>query len=155
MNKRILYLLFIVSAFFACKQKENSRDLAMNYESKVKESTSLLGKQVRVYTTEEHTDKRLSLDIQKTFKEAKQPLETEVAIFVNPERKFQEFLGIGGAITDAAAEVFSKLSEDKQEEFLNAYFSDEGINYNIIRTSIHSSDFGLCKSVESTSIYEN
>ena len=26
---------------------------------------------------------------------------------------------------------------------LNAYFSDDGINYNIIRTSIHSSDFGL------------
>ncbi|MEP1983591.1 MAG: glycoside hydrolase family 30 protein, partial [Maribacter dokdonensis] len=41
------------------------------------------------------------------------------------------------------AEVFSSLSKDKQEELLHAYYSEEGINYNIIRTSIHSSDFGL------------
>ena len=39
--------------------------------------------------------------------------------------------------------MFSTLSKDKQEELLDAYYSDEGINYNIIRTSIHSSDFGL------------
>ena len=64
-------------------------------------------------------------------------IETEVAIFVNPNKQFQEFLGIGGAITDASAEVFSKLSLNKQNELLNAYFTAEGINYNIIRTSIH------------------
>ena len=46
-----------------------------------------------------------------------------MAIFVNPKKQFQEFLGIGGAITDASAEVFSKLSKDKQEELLNAYFT--------------------------------
>lgn len=98
---------------------------------------------VEVYTTAKDTEKRLSLDSKATFKEALQPLENEVAIFVNPEKQFQEFLGIGGAITDAAAEVFSTLGKDKQEELLHAYYSEEGINYNIIRTSIHSSDFGL------------
>lgn len=103
----------------------------------------MLGESVLVYTTAKDTDKRLSLDLKKEFKKAKQPLETEVAVFVNPKKQFQKFLGIGGAITDASAEVFSKLSMDKQEEFLKAYFSEEGINYNIIRTSIHSSDFGL------------
>jgi glucosylceramidase len=30
-----------------------------------------------------------------------------------------------------------------QEKLLGAYFSEDGIGYNIIRTSIHSSDFGL------------
>ena len=49
-----------------------------------------------------------------------QPLETEIGVFVNPKKKFQEFLGIGGAITDASAEVFSKLSNTKQKEFLKA-----------------------------------
>jgi glucosylceramidase len=52
-------------------------------------------------------------------------------------------LGIGGAITDASSEVFSKISEKNQEKLLGAYFSEDGIGYNIIRTSIHSSDFGL------------
>ena len=51
-------------------------------------------------------------------------------------------MGIGGAITDASAEVFAKMSKNKQEEFLNAYFSKEkGIGYSLIRTTIHSSDF--------------
>jgi glucosylceramidase len=59
-----------------------------------------------------------------------------------PEKKFQTYLGIGGAITDASAEVFAKLPADKQKEFLQAYYSKKnGIGYSIIRTTIHSSDF--------------
>ena len=129
----------------SCKQneKENSTDLAVSIDTNANKKKSVLGRTVKVYTTAEGTEQRLSSDTDKTFVKAQQPLETDVSIFVNPEKQFQEFLGIGGAITDAAAEVFSKLSKDKQEEFLKAYFSEEGINYNIIRTSIHSSDFGL------------
>ena len=97
----------------------------------------------RIFTTAENTNQRLKEGVVLEFQAATQPLETEVAVFVNPHKTFQSFLGIGGAITDASAEVFSMLSQDKQEEFLNAYFSESGINYNIIRTSIHSSDFGL------------
>jgi len=98
-------------------------------------------KNLAVYTTAENTDLKISLTEKKAFKEAKQPLETEIAILVNPEKKFQSFLGIGGAITDASAEVFAKLPKNKQEELLNAYYGETGINYNIIRTSIHSCDF--------------
>jgi glucosylceramidase len=72
---------------------------------------------------------------------AKQPLETELSIFVNPQKTFQTFVGIGGAITDASAEVFSKLPADKQEELLDAYYSEEGIGYSLLRTPIHSCDF--------------
>jgi glucosylceramidase len=70
-------------------------------------------------------------------------LETEIAVFVNPEKTFQSYLGIGGAITDASAEVFSKLSERQTARVAQRLFFRNGINYNIIRTSIHSSDFGL------------
>jgi glucosylceramidase len=97
----------------------------------------------RTFTTAENTNQRLTEGVVLKFQAATQPFETEVAVFVNPRKTFQSFLGIGGAITDASAEVFSMLSGDKQEELLNAYFSETGINYNIIRTSIHSSDFGL------------
>jgi glucosylceramidase len=65
-----------------------------------------------------------------------------VSVFVNPQKRFQEFLGIGGAITDASAEVFAKLPADTQAELLEAYYDrDKGIGYTLSRTTIHSSDF--------------
>ncbi|MDA3854185.1 MAG: glycoside hydrolase family 30 protein [Bacteroidales bacterium] len=97
---------------------------------------------VTVYETAENTELRLSQTSEMNFVEADQPLEDEISVFVNPKKRFQTFVGIGGAITDASAEVFALLSEAKQKELLEAYFSEEGVNYNIIRTSIHSCDFG-------------
>lgn len=145
MTKKTLYIICLLVSFWSCKEVEKNPAETNNLEDQSTsiEKVDLLGKEAVIYTTAENTEKRLSLDFKKTFSAQKQPLETEVAIFVNPQNQFQEYLGIGGAITDASAEVFSKLSLDKQEELLNAYYSQNGINYNIIRTSIHSSDFGL------------
>jgi glucosylceramidase len=51
-------------------------------------------------------------------------------------------MGIGGAITDASAETFYKLPENKRKELLNAYYSTtNGIGYTIARTNINSCDF--------------
>lgn len=100
-------------------------------------------KTLQVYTTAKNTKLQLTKTNEYTFQERVQPLETEIAVFVNPLKTFQEFLGIGGAITDAAAEVFSSLNPEQQNSLLQAYFGKDGIGYNIIRTSIHSSDFGL------------
>ena len=103
---------------------------------------SLEGREVQVYTTAKNTDMRLEKTEETAFKEAKQATETEVAVFVNPNKKFQTHIGIGGSITDAAAEVFAKLPEEKQEEFLTAHYDVEnGIGYTLTRTSIHSCDF--------------
>ena len=75
-------------------------------------------KTVSVYTTAKDTNKRLSLSDTLTLKPSQQPPETDVAIFVNPEKRYQTLLGIGGAITDSSAEVFATLSKTKKEEFL-------------------------------------
>ncbi len=100
------------------------------------------GKKAVVYTTAQNTELRISKTNELNFDSSKQPLETEFSIFVEPSKSFQSILGIGGAITDASAEVFAKLPADKQKEFLNAYYSkDTGIGYSIIRTNIHSCDF--------------
>ena len=101
------------------------------------------GKKVLVYTTAENTNLRISLtSSNKVFKNVDQAVESEVSIFVNPNKTFQTFLGIGGAITDASAEVFAKLSNDEQQKLLDAYFDKEnGIGYSLLRTTIHSSDF--------------
>jgi len=100
------------------------------------------GKKVTVYTTAENEKLKITSTDNLSFGPSKQPLETEVSVFVEPKKTFQTFMGIGGAVTDASAEVFAKLSKEKQQEFLNAYYDkDKGIGYSLLRTTIHSSDF--------------
>jgi len=104
--------------------------------------TDVKGKTVKVYTTAKGTDKKLTQTDALTFKSFPQPLETQIFVYVDPSSKFQEILGIGGALTDASAETFAKLPPEKQNEFMQAYFSkDKGIGYTLIRTNIHSCDF--------------
>jgi glucosylceramidase len=97
---------------------------------------------ITIFETAKDTNLKLSLIGTKSLEDRKQALEYEKSIFVNPDKRFQTFMGIGGAITDASAEVFAKLPADKQDELLNAYYSESGINYSLIRTTIHSADFG-------------
>ncbi|MBD3749031.1 MAG: glycoside hydrolase family 30 protein [Sphingobacteriales bacterium] len=95
-----------------------------------------------VYTTAKGTDLRISKTDGLKFTKAIQPLETEAFILVDPEHEFQNFVGIGGALTDAAAETFAKLPKVTQAELLDAYFDkDKGIAYNMGRTNINSCDF--------------
>lgn len=97
---------------------------------------------VQVYTTAKETNERLSASATALFAPAGQPFETQICIFVDPAKKFQTFMGIGGAITDASAEVFAALSPEKQQEFLDSYYSkSKGIGYTLARTNIHSCDF--------------
>lgn len=60
---------------------------------------------------------------------------------IYPSIKYQEFIGFGGAITEAAAYAYSLLPENKKHEFINDYFSN--LNYSICRISIGSCDFSL------------
>ena len=97
---------------------------------------------VEVYTTADSTKFRLSKTATLNFVEKGQPFENEITVFVDPTKTFQSYMGIGGAITDAAAETFYKLPENKRKELLNAYYSTtNGIGYTIARTNINSCDF--------------
>ncbi len=116
----------------AAKKEEQSQEQAFTVD----------GKEASVFTSADSANLRLSPTGKKLFKEAAQPLESEVSVFVNPSIRFQTFMGIGGAITDASAEVFAKLPAAKQQEFLKAcYDPKEGIGYSLARTNIHSCDF--------------
>jgi glucosylceramidase len=100
------------------------------------------GREVVVYTTAEKGDHRLSATDTLTFKRLGQPLETQVCVFVDPSRTYQTMLGIGGALTDASAETFARLPEERRREVLDAYFdARKGIGYTFARTNIHSCDF--------------
>ncbi|HSD06853.1 glycoside hydrolase family 30 protein [Flavobacterium sp.] len=127
----IIFLCFSLAVF----AQQKSKKLNVKYTT--------TNKKITVYTTSENTKNRLSETTTLNFIAATQPLETEISVFVEPDITFQKFMGIGGAITDASAQVFAKLSKEKQQELLDAYYtSDKGIGYSILRTTIHSSDFG-------------
>lgn len=97
---------------------------------------------ITVYSTSRGTNQRLTLTDKIDFTRAKQPLETEYSVFVNPSKTFQSIMGFGGAITDASAEVFAGLPDVKKQEFLKAYYDKtDGIGYNLARTHINSCDF--------------
>jgi glucosylceramidase len=98
--------------------------------------------QVTVYTTAENSSFRLSKTATLAFSPYGQPFETEPAIFVDPNKSFQTFVGIGGALTDASAETFAKLPKNKQAELLDKlYGKQNGIGYTLARTNINSCDF--------------
>ncbi len=103
---------------------------------------SLKNKSVKVYVTEKGTDNRITSTGTLHFDAKPQPVETEVAVFVDPSKTFQTMMGIGGALTDASAETFYKLPKDKQQEILTAYYDKtKGIGYTFGRTNIQSCDF--------------
>jgi len=97
---------------------------------------------LQVHTTAQGVDGHLRAGQPLTLRHGQQPPEGDVSVFVNPAHRFQTMLGIGGAITDASAEVFARLTPARQAELLKAYFDPvAGLGYTLLRTTIHSSDF--------------
>lgn len=136
MIRKLLSLSSLI-AFVACQQPSTEQKTAQGNAA-----FSVNGKSVSVYTTADSTDWRLSKSGPLSFQEKPQPLESEISVFVDPSHTYQEFVGIGAALTDASAETFYKLPKDKQQELLKAYFDrDNGIGYTIGRTNINSCDF--------------
>ncbi len=135
--KKIFFSLGITFLFTCSLNKIHGQTKRINSSP-----FSASGKKVIVYSTADSSNLRLSQTGTITFKDMPQPLETQVCVFVDPNKTFQTFIGIGAALTDAAAETFAKLPKDKQQEFLQAYFdSKKGIGYTFGRTNIHSCDF--------------
>jgi len=142
--KNLPTILIIVLGLLACGRMQDSNIPEGNETgaSPTSQVFTTKGKESTIYTTASNTDLRLTLTGTKVFKPAGQPVETEISVFVNPVKTFQTILGIGGAITDASAEVLAKLPEKKQEELITAYYDvKSGIGYSLCRAPIHSCDF--------------
>ena len=99
-------------------------------------------KKAHVYMTAEASSNLLSDLNYFTFEPLKEPDEHIPAIILDKDKTFQTIVGFGGALTDASAETFYKLPQNKQEEILTALFDKEkGDGFSLCRTSIHSCDF--------------
>src|ERR1051325_6759905 len=77
---------------------------------------------ITVYTTARDSKECMASTGSLEFKQFGQPLESQTCVFVDRSKTFQTFLGVGGAITDASAEVFAKLPKNRQRELLKAYY---------------------------------
>lgn len=93
---------------------------------------------IKLIETVKDTDARLS---QREFT----PLDSgEIKIELNINKKFQKFIGVGGAFTEAASTTLDKMPPELRQEALKAYFdAEKGINYSFCRTHINSCDFSL------------
>ena len=76
---------------------------------------------IQTFHTSSNGDQRLSKGTPLTFGAMRQILEKEAAVFVDPLQRFQKLLGIGGAITDAAAEAVAMLPDEKQKDILEVF----------------------------------
>ncbi|MBL0134953.1 MAG: glycoside hydrolase family 30 protein [Chitinophagaceae bacterium] len=136
--RKFFYLSAIVS-LSACTGSTTTTPAASSTPAT---SFSTEGKVITVFTTADSSNLRLTATDTLSFQEMGQPVETQICVFVDPTKQFQEYFGIGAALTDASAETFYKLPKDKQQEFLKAYFDkNSGIGYTVARTNINSCDF--------------
>lgn len=89
------------------------------------------------------TNKKRSLFFNKTTVKPNKIIKNPEYKVINvyPELQYQTFLGFGGAFTGASGICFSSLPKEKQENLIKDYFSEDGINYNLGRLTIGSSDF--------------
>lgn len=136
-----IWIVFSASVIMACGNNNNN-----NKEKNVEEGTTsytTTDKKVKVYTTADTANWRLANTAGNlAFEEMGQPFENQIVVFVDPDKTFQTYFGIGAALTDASAETFYKLPKATQQEFLKAHFDKkEGLAYNIARTNINSCDF--------------
>ena len=62
---------------------------------------------------------------------------------VYPGITFQQFIGMGAALTEASGYVFAQMSLETQSEFIEQCFGASGNRYSMARLSIQSCDFSL------------
>ncbi|MCL4135166.1 UNVERIFIED_CONTAM: hypothetical protein GTU68_016575 [Idotea baltica] len=132
--------LIFFAIIFSCKKDKSNLTIGNPIKKEKRLDKEIIKSQV--YTTTHGSNLKLTLTDTLEFGAFKQPLETDAAILIDPSKEFQTFLGIGAALTDAAAETFYKLTEANQSKFLEAYYNiEKGIGYSLGRTIIHSCDF--------------
>ncbi|XP_011192894.2 lysosomal acid glucosylceramidase [Zeugodacus cucurbitae] len=67
----------------------------------------------------------------------------KVTIQVDRETRFQKITGFGGSFTGAVSYILENLSQDIQDHIYKSFYSENGIGFNLMRTSIGGSDFDL------------
>ena len=99
-------------------------------------SCNSINTEVQVYETSESGN---LLRLLTTFEQDAEPSKIEL----NPKKELQTISGFGGAFTESSAYLLNKMSEEKRNEILAAYFAKDGARYSLARTHMNSCDFSL------------
>lgn len=62
-------------------------------------------------------------------------------VIVRTDLTYQTHMGFGGAVTDSTVECYEACDEATRDKIVKAYYSKEGLGYNLARLTVHSSDF--------------
>lgn len=92
------------------------------------------------------TDRKGTLTEKNVSAFADDGVENEV-LNIYEDVQYQTMEGFGGALTDSAGYVFSRMNGKQQEELLTMYFDESHMGYNQVRIPVDSCDF-------STHLYE-
>lgn len=93
---------------------------------------------IKLIETAKNTSNRLT---EKKFIECESG---KIKIKIDTSKKYQKFIGVGGAFTEAASTTLDKMSSKKRQEAIDAYFHPQkGIGYSFCRTHLNSCDFSL------------
>ncbi len=60
-----------------------------------------------------------------------------------PQKKYQTIEGFGAALTESAGYTLARMSKEKQQEVLEAYYGKSGIGYTLGRIHMDSCDFSI------------
>ena len=66
-----------------------------------------------------------------------------IQLRIDEKTEYQKVIGLGGALTEASAYVWSKMSKENQEKMIDLYFGKDKASYNFCRLHIQSCDFAL------------
>ena len=95
---------------------------------------------LRVFTTARDTRERLQEGERQQFAESKREQDKNLLVLY-PDIRYQEIIGFGGGITEAAGYVWSRLGDENRKRVLDAYYGKKGIGYTLCRSHIQSCDF--------------
>ena len=85
--KKLLFISIAISILYSCSIKtEEVKPVAEKSIIKHQFNSAL------IYTTAKDTDLRLTKSGTFNFVKGEQPLETELSVFVNPDKTFQKFI---------------------------------------------------------------
>lgn len=78
-----------------------------------------------------------------SFNEISLSVFVSVIFEINAAKTYQEIHGFGGAFTDATGINIKELPQHSQENLLEAYFSNTGIQYSLCRVPMGATDFSM------------
>ncbi|MCR9154356.1 MAG: hypothetical protein NXI09_09620 [Bacteroidetes bacterium] len=124
-NRKSLFSLILVSllSLASCDQQRGKGALKMN-----------------VYQTSQSGDQLKPIDIE-AIEHEEEALD-EIVLKLQPEQKFQKYIGFGASFTESSAWNLATIPEDSRREVLHKLFNPkEGAGFSLTRTHINSSDY--------------